>query len=76
MESFHALDFLYKPLKSDKDHINVSGRFDELEVGCLSIGPWYCFCETKLRFPANVSCCFPKFHLKGTRTHFFIPQLG
>ncbi|SHE91816.1 cytochrome bo3 quinol oxidase subunit 2 [Marinomonas polaris DSM 16579] len=72
-KSTHALD-PYKPLKSDKDHINVQvvsmnwkWLFIYPDLGIASVN--------ELRFPANVPVAF-QISSEGTMNSFFIPQLG
>ena len=72
-KSTHALD-PYKPLKSEKDHINVQvvsmnwkWLFIYPDLGIASVN--------ELRFPANVPVAF-KISSEGTMNSFFIPQLG
>ncbi|AEF53137.1 ubiquinol oxidase, subunit II [Marinomonas posidonica IVIA-Po-181] len=72
-KSTHALD-PYKPLKSDKEHINVQvvsmnwkWLFIYPDLGIASVN--------ELRFPANVPVAF-KISSEGTMNSFFIPQLG
>ncbi|SBS25458.1 Cytochrome bo(3) ubiquinol oxidase subunit 2 precursor [Marinomonas spartinae] len=72
-KSTHALD-PYKPLKSDKDHINVQvvsmnwkWLFIYPDLGIASVN--------ELRFPANVPVSF-QITSEATMNSFFIPQLG
>ncbi|PJE56284.1 MULTISPECIES: ubiquinol oxidase subunit II [Marinomonas] len=72
-KSTHALD-PYKPLKSDKDHINVQvvsmnwkWLFIYPDLGIASVN--------ELRFPENVPVAF-QISSEGTMNSFFIPQLG
>ena len=58
-KSTHSLD-PYKPLEHEKEHINVPGHFDELEVVVRLSRPWYCYCE-RAEIPSKRSCCFPNF---------------
>ncbi|QUX90056.1 ubiquinol oxidase subunit II [Marinomonas sp. A3A] len=72
-KSTHALD-PYKPLKSDKDHINVQvvsmnwkWLFIYPDLGIASVN--------ELRFPENVPVAF-QLSSEGIMNSFFIPQLG
>lgn len=72
-KSTHSLD-PYKPLKSDKDHINVQvvsmnwkWLFIYPDLGIASVN--------ELVFPVDVPVAF-KISSEGTMNSFFIPQLG